>query len=418
MSLRDAVIRKRDGGANTPEDLKLIADAAAAEEHEGQLGAWLMASYHHGLSKEEGGALTKAMADSGERLDLDGLPKPWVDKHSTGGVGDKTTIALLPILAACGLTVVKMSGRGLGITGGTIDKVESVPGFRTDLSPEELKDQANEIGLALTGSTPRLAPADKTLYALRDVTGTVDSIPLIAASIMSKKIAGGSRAVVFDVKCGRGGFMKDLESARELRDWLVGIGEAAGLTVRAAITDMDQPLGQTAGNALEVEEAIRFLQGEDCGRFGELVLHMAGLALEAAELDAAPAISLVHGLAIEKAREWFEAQGADWQQVISFDFATAPVQKTIEYRGPTGFVESVDANAIGELVVQLGGGRTVKGAEIDPRVGVEVLVEVGSRLEQGAPMLRIHAASDDIPSTEGVVAVKDSHVPMRDVILE
>ncbi|MCH7945802.1 MAG: thymidine phosphorylase, partial [Armatimonadetes bacterium] len=282
MDFQDIIAAKREGRANSVEELRFLSQGAAdGSLSDEELTAWLKAAYQNTLSATETADLTLAMAESGERLDLAGLPKPWVDKHSTGGVGDKTTIVLLPLLAACGMTVVKMSGRGLGITGGTVDKLGSVPGFRLDLTPEEMKEQAGRIGLAITGQTPRLAPADKKLYALRDVSGTVGSVPLIVSSILSKKIAGGAETVVLDVKCGSGAFMKTLPEAQALAQALVETARLCGLDLHLSITDMDQPLGRAVGNALEVKEAIRVLQGSETGRFRDLCLHFAGRALAA-----------------------------------------------------------------------------------------------------------------------------------------
>lgn len=286
MNFQDIIAAKRDGLKHTKPELEWLAKAAACGEvPDYQLSAWLMAAYLHPLDSEETAWLTLSMAGTGERLDLTGLPKPWVDKHSTGGVGDKTTIVLLPLLAACGLTMVKMSGRGLGITGGTVDKLLSVPGFRMDLTPEELKAQAKRIGLAITGLTPNLAPADKVLYALRDATATVDSIPLIVSSILSKKIAGGAETVVLDVKAGSGAFMKTVPEARKLASALSDTAAIAGLKTRLAITDMSQPLGRTVGNSLEVEEAGAVLTGNEPSRFAELCLDLAALTLVAVGVE-------------------------------------------------------------------------------------------------------------------------------------
>ncbi|MCG9894215.1 MAG: thymidine phosphorylase, partial [Fimbriimonadaceae bacterium] len=273
MTTQQIIAAKRDRRVHSAGEIQaVIRGATDGSWTDDQLAAWLMAAFLNGLNPAETAELTKAMAESGERLDLTGLPQPWVDKHSTGGVGDKTTLVLLPLLASCGLTMVKMSGRGLGKTGGTIDKLESIPGFRTDLSPAEMIAQARMVGCALTGQTPKLAPADGRLYALRGATATVESIPLIVASILSKKMAGGAEVVVLDVKCGRGAFMTELPRARELKAELENVGREAGLKVRALVTDMDQPLGRAAGNALEVKEAIRVLKGEESGRFTELCL--------------------------------------------------------------------------------------------------------------------------------------------------
>jgi pyrimidine-nucleoside phosphorylase len=336
------------------------------------------------------------MAESGERMDLTGLPKPWVDKHSTGGVGDKTTIVLLPLLAACGLTVVKMSGRGLGITGGTVDKLSSVPGFRMDLSPEEMKEQAKRIGLAITGQTPRLAPADKKLYALRDVTGTVGSVPLIVSSILSKKLAGGCETVVLDVKCGSGAFMKTLPQARELATWLKDIGKLCGLDLHVSITAMDQPLGRAVGNALEVKEALRALEGER-GRLRDVCLHFAGMALAATgrgtKSDAEE--SLDSGAALAKAREWFAAQGADLRVFEGEDWCSATIVSELR-AAKGGWVSRADARTIGQAVVDMGGGRKTRDAEIDPAVGVVLHAEVGDRVEKGALLAEVHGTDQGV----------------------
>lgn len=388
------IAAKRDGAAHSREEYAFLANGAAEGSiPDYQLAAWLMAAYLQPLGDRETADLTMAMAESGERMDLSGLPKPWVDKHSTGGVGDKTTLVLLPLLAACGLTVVKMSGRGLGITGGTIDKLESVPGFRTDLSPEEMKAQAQEIGLALTGQTPRLAPADKALYALRDVTATVPSLPLIVSSILSKKIAGGAETVVLDVKCGSGAFMPDLGAATGLADALERVGTEAGLTVRTRITDMSQPLGSAVGNALEVKEAIRVLAGRSSGRFAELCLAMAATTLEACghvaphqEVERA----MVSGASFEKAKQWFAAQGADLGVFDHEDWGGAARVVEVVYEGEPAFVAEVDARAVGQLVVDLGGGRKSKADIVDPAVGVELAVEVGAEVRPGDRVGTLH----------------------------
>ncbi len=402
MNIQEIIAAKRDGLKHTREELNWLAKAAASgEAADYQLSAWLMAAYLHPLDAEETAWLTLAMADSGERLDLTGLPKPWVDKHSTGGVGDKTSIVLLPLLAACGLTVVKMSGRGLGITGGTVDKLSSVPGFRMDLSPEELKAQAKRIGLAITGQTPNLAPADKVLYALRDATATVGSVPLIVSSIMSKKIAGGAETLVLDVKSGSGAFMKTHDEAKVLAIALQNTAKRAGLNVRLAITDMSQPLGRTVGNALEVAEAAAVLTGNEVSRFQELCVDLCSLTLFAAgtvpDLESGRTKgldALASGAALAKAEAWFEAQGADPSVIVRPDkLPSAPIRKRISAE-QAGWIEKVDAESVGRAVVALGGGRERKDDVIDPAVGIEVHVEVGSRVESGEPLLTIHASSE------------------------
>lgn len=394
-----------------------------------QLTAWLMGAYLNPLGLDETAWLTTAMAESGERMDLGGLPKPWVDKHSTGGVGDKTTLVLAPLLAACGLTVVKMSGRGLGITGGTIDKLASVPGFRTDLEPEQMVAQAGRIGVALTGQTPRLAPADKTLYALRDATQTVASLPLIVSSILSKKIAGGAETVVIDVKAGSGSFMPTFEAADELATWLREVGTRCGLNVKTAITDMDQPLGRAVGNAVEVKEALRVLKGVEVGRFRDLCVALAGLTLAAsgraddAEHGRVQAEeALASGKALAKAFEWFEAQGADLSVFETENWAVAPSRR--ELRTLTkGWVASLSAGVVGQAVADLGGGRRRKEDAVDPTVGVELAVEVGAFVEAGHVWATVLAACEsdaDLASraVESALALSDEPVAPRPVVLK
>jgi pyrimidine-nucleoside phosphorylase len=402
MDFQEVIAKRRFGKGNSDEELRSIAQGAAdGEVPDYQLTAWLMAECFRPLSPEETAEFTTAMAQSGDRLDLSGLPKPWVDKHSTGGVGDKTSIVLLPLLACCGMTIVKMSGRGLGITGGTVDKLESITGFRMDLSPKELIDQAKRIGLAISGQTSSLAPADKTLYALRDVTATVDSIPLIVSSILCKKLAGGADQIVLDVKCGSGGFMPDLQRASELAEALMDTGKRIGLPIHVAITDMNQPLGRMVGNLLEVKEAVQVLQGAH-GRVSDLCIRLAAHALVATSLapDEESATrtvrdAILEGRASAKAKEWFSAQMAQVDVFEDFEaLPVAPVRQQITAPG-SGYVAKVDARAVGEAVVALGGGRKKKSDVIDPTVGVEFLKEVGDEISSGETMFVVHARSEE-----------------------
>ncbi|HXH60778.1 MAG TPA: thymidine phosphorylase [Fimbriimonadaceae bacterium] len=414
MQIGDLIAQKRDGGTHTAEELAFIANGAAdGSLSDADLTSWLHAAFDNPLSPQETADLTLAMAHSGERVDLTGLPKPWVDKHSTGGVGDKTSIVLLPLLASCGLTVVKMSGRGLGITGGTVDKLGSVPGFRLDLSPEEMKAQAAAIGVALTGQTPRLAPADKRLYAIRDVTGTVASVPLIVSSILSKKIAGGAEVVILDVKCGSGSFMKTLPEAEGLARALLDTSKLCGLDLHTSITDMDQPLGRAVGNALEVKEAIRVLKGEERGRFRDLCLHFAGLALSAtgkgSRSDAERALD--SGLTLAKAKEWFGAQGGDLSVFDSEDWCVASSMTEVR-AASSGWVERIDARAIGQAVVDMGGGRKHKEDEIDPTVGIVLHVEVGDSVEKGQTLATVHGTGASIASAIIIVGHDCSYRPV------
>lgn len=427
MNFVEIIARRRDGLASLPGDLAAVAQGAAdGSVPDYQLAAWLMAAFLNPLSTQETAELTLAMAKSGEVLDRSGLPHPWFDKHSTGGVGDKTTIALLPILVACGMTVVKMSGRGLGMTGGTIDKLEAVPGFRTDLEPEAMLDLARRTGLALSGQTPRLAPADKALYALRDVTGTVANVPLITASILSKKIAAGAECVVLDVKCGSGAFMSDLQAAQTLRQSLVQTGEAAGLRVVARVTDMDQPLGAAVGNALEVKEAIRVVQGAELSpteaRFKDLLLEFARDSLAVAGIDADPAAAIDSGHAADVMRQWFAEQGGDVSVFEGEDWAMAPVRRTLVAER-AGTVAQVSAHGVGHAVLNLGAGRRIKEDVIDPRVGAIVHVAVGTRVQAGEPLVTVHAASEaDADAAEAMlrqaIQVGEGDVAPRPLFLD
>lgn len=417
--MRDVIAVRRNGGTHSRGQLSALARAAAngaVPDH--QLAAWLMAAYLNPLTVQETAWLTQAMADSGERVDRSGLPKPWVDKHSTGGVGDKTTLVLLPLLAACGVPALKMSGRGLGITGGTVDKMESIPGFRAELSPAEVLDQAKRIGIAWSGQTARLAPADKVLYALRDAIGAVDSVPLIASSILCKKLASGAEIVVLDVKCGRGAFMKSLDAAKELAHWLEEVGTLAGLSTRAVITDMDQPLGRTAGNAIEVREAVDVLSGEP-GPVRDLCVFLAEHTLRTAGLD--PALvqkALDSGRALAKFHEWLLAQGAAPDALERLPQAALRVE-VVSARA--GWVSSVDAGAVGSAVIALGGGRSQPGGPIDPAVGIETWRRVGDPVSVGEKVFTVHASKQPdqwlLASLENAVTVSPTIVSARPLVL-
>lgn len=421
MDIQSIIAAKRDGLEHTQGELEWLAKfAAKGEIPDYQLSAWLMAAYLHPLSAQETAWLTLAMADSGQRMNLDGLPKPWVDKHSTGGVGDKTTLVLLPLLAACGLTVIKMSGRGLGITGGTIDKLESIPGFRTNLTPQELKDQARRIGLAITGQSPNLAPADKVFYSLRDATATVSSIPLIVSSILSKKIAGGADTIVLDVKAGSGAFMKSQQEADRLADALLSAGRIAGLDLHVAISDMDQPLGSSVGNAMEVAEAAAVLTQTEVGRFTDLCLDLAGLTLVAAEMTTsleagkeAARLRLMDGSALEKAQRWVEAQGGDPAIWTRPDLLPQAPQRRIIRASKAGVVHRIDAELIGRFVVDLGGGRHKKDDLIDPSVGVELHVEVGSKVQAEDPLCTVHYARQPERDLAAAFFIEDGEVAQQ-----
>jgi pyrimidine-nucleoside phosphorylase len=397
------IARKRGGGELTEEELSwLCHEYVAARVPDYQVSAWLMAICCRGMTEGETLALTRAMVASGDALDWSGLGRPVVDKHSTGGVGDKTSLVLVPLMAAAGLAFVKMSGRGLGHTGGTLDKLESIPGFRVELEPDVLRAQVERIGCALVGQSPTLVPADKLLYALRDVTATVDCLPLIAASIMSKKLAAGAPVVVLDVKYGSGAFMPDIGSARELAMAMVRIGEGAGRRVRAVLSPMHAPLGEAVGNALEVREAIDSLRGAGPAdlwalteELGVHLLRMAGTAEDEGAARERLRTLRADGSALRAFRALVAAQGGDPEVVDDpARLAAAGVVRTLDAdRG--GWVQAVDARTVGEVALDLGAGRRTKTDALDLAVGVRVLRRAGDRLERGTPLAEIHARSED-----------------------
>jgi len=398
-SIVDLILKKKAGlPLSTGEIERIVQGYTRGQIPDYQMAAWLMAVCWQGMDERETTDLTLAMAHSGETLDLHDIAPIIVDKHSTGGVGDKTSLVLTPLVASCGLTVAKMSGRGLGFSGGTMDKLESIPGFRAELSPAEFREAVRRVGLAITGQSADLAPADKKIYALRDVTGTVDSLPLIASSIMSKKLAAGSDCIVLDVKVGRGAFMPTLEKARALAQMMVQIGRRAGRRVRAVLSNMDQPLGRAVGNALELREAIQTLQGQGpadllelCLTLGSLLLQMAGTA---ESLDHARSIlqeRLRSGAAWEKFCAFIASQGGD------LDFVRHPERlpqaRLVEpFPAPQdGYLADVDARRVAEACLVLGAGRTVKDAPIDHAVGVVLQAKVGEPVRQGQPAAFLHA---------------------------
>ncbi|MCH8338187.1 MAG: pyrimidine-nucleoside phosphorylase [Chloroflexi bacterium] len=399
MRAVDVIIKKRDGGELTSEEIEFfIAGFARNEIPDYQAAAWAMAILLKGMTPRESTDLTLAMVASGDQLDLSNVVPLAVDKHSTGGVGDKTTLVVEPMVAACGVPVGKMSGRGLGFSGGTLDKMESIPGFKVDLSTKQFLRQLREVGLVLTGQTADLAPADGKLYALRDVSGTVPSIPLIASSVMSKKIAAGAQAIVLDVKVGAGAFMKNLEQAEELAELMVEIGDRAGRRVVALISDMNQPLGNAVGNALEVREAIETLRGEGPADFKEHCMVVAGQMLrlvgKASDLPAASdraAAALADGSAFAKFRELVAAQGGDTKYIDEPERLPAAMLVKTVTAPKSGFVEGIHAAEIGYTAVGLGGGRAMKGDKIDHSVGLIVHHKVGDKIAQGDELFTIHA---------------------------
>jgi pyrimidine-nucleoside phosphorylase len=399
MRAVDVIIKKRDGGELTREEITFfIQGFVSGEVPDYQASAFAMAVVLKGMSPQETTDLTLAMANSGQILDLSDVVDLAVDKHSSGGVGDKTSLAVLPIVAACGLPAGKMSGRGLGFSGGTLDKLESIPGYRVDLTTAEFKKQLKEKGIVLTGQSLDLAPADGKLYALRDVTGTVQSIPLIASSIMCKKLAAGAHAIVLDVKTGLGAFMESLDEARELANLMTDIGKLAGREVVALLSDMNQPLGCAVGNALEVVEAVDTLKGGGPEDFREHCLHVSAhmlvLGKRASDLTqgrrmAEDAIS--NGLALEKFRLLVRAQGGDVSYVD--DASKFPLAKFVEVvKAPRGgFISKVHARAVGEASVTLGAGRAKKSDVVDHAVGFIIHHKVGDELSAGDPLFTIHA---------------------------
>ncbi len=393
MTTFDILSRKRRGERHTSGEIRrLIEGFVAGEVADYQMSAWLMAVCINGLEPDETLALTEAMVASGETIDLLGLPGPTVDKHSTGGVGDKTTLVIVPLLACAGLTVAKMSGRGLGLTGGTIDKLEAIPGFRTSLTREEFLDQAKRIGCALAGQTANLVPADKKIYALRDVTATVDCVPLIAASVMSKKLACGARTIILDIKVGRGAFVHDIESARTLAQTMIEIGRAAGRRTIAVITGMDEPLGRAVGNANEVAEAIATLHGSGPTDLTDLSLDLAAMlhsAATASPLDSSRATmsEILHsGAAIEKLRQWIRAQGGDAGVVDDSGMLPQPLARLEVICQSTGNVQSLDAESIAQAASLLGTGRLRLGDVIDPSAGVLLHKKTGDPVQAGEPL--------------------------------
>ena len=399
MRAVDIIIKKRDGKELTRDEIRFfVAGFTRGTVTDYQASAWAMAVLLKGMTDRETTQLTLAMADSGEKLDLSGVVDLALDKHSTGGVGDKTTLVVEPLVVACGLRVGKMSGRGLGFSGGTLDKMESIPGFRTDLTKEEFLRQLKEVGLVLTGQTSDLAPADGKLYALRDVTGTVPAPPLIASSVMSKKLAAGANRIVLDVKVGTGAFMNTLKEARSLAKLMVKIARLAGRKAVALLSDMNQPLGHAVGNALEVKEAIETLHGGGPTDFRQHAIEVASqlLLLGQAEKTLSAArkragVALKDGSAFERFRALVSAQGGDVRYVD--DPSLLPRAQFIEeVPAPrSGYLKWVDARQIGEASVALGAGRAKKGDPIDHAVGIVVLHKVGDRVAKGAPLFTLHA---------------------------
>ena len=403
MRVVDLIARKRDGGELPGDELReLVLGYARGELPDYQMAAFLMAGYLRGFSQAETEALTGAMLASGERLDLISLAGPTVDKHSTGGVADGTTLVVGPLAAAIGMQVLKLSGRGLGHTGGTLDKLESIPGLRVELSVEELLDQVERVGLAVAAQSASLVPADKAIYALRDVTATVASTALIASSVMSKKLAGGASCILLDVKAGSGAFMKDVRAAAELAHTCVRLGQAAGRRCAALVTDMDQPLGDLVGNAVEVREAVEVLRGERRGRMLDLCLiltghlaALAGVASDPQEGRQRAAKALDGGAGLEKLHELVAAQGGDRRVLDDLSLLPqAPVRRDLT-APRAGWLAAVDAEAVGRAAAALGAGRRRKEDQVDAAVAVELTVKLGDQVDAGERIGRILARDQE-----------------------
>jgi len=383
----DLIRAKRDGRPLTDAQIRWLIDAYLGREvAEEQMSALLMAIYFHGLDRAELRAWTAAMVDSGDRLDLRGAGRPTVDKHSTGGVGDKVSLILAPLVASCGAAVPQLSGRGLGHTGGTLDKLESIPGWRAALSPAEMLAVLRETGCVICAAGPGLAPADRRLYALRDVTGTVESIPLIASSIMSKKIAEGTAALVLDVKVGSGAFMRDVADAGLLARTMVTLGEEHGVRTSALLTGMDTPLGRSVGNALEVEEAVATLRGDGPPDLVEVTLALAAEMLRLAGIDADPAAALADGRALAAYRAMIAAQGGDPDAPLPRAALRRPVPAAA-----AGYLRRLDARAVGVAAWRLGAGRARKEDPVSATAGVRCLAKPGERVARGQPVLELLA---------------------------
>ncbi|MDE3065726.1 MAG: thymidine phosphorylase [Acidobacteriota bacterium] len=399
----EVITTKRDGGVLSDDEITWVLEAyQRSEVAEEQMSALLMAILFRGLNDEELRTWTARMIESGERLDLSGLSRPTVDKHSTGGVGDKVSIILAPLVAACGAAVPQLSGRGLGHTGGTLDKLESIPGWRANLTNEQFIDQLEEVGAVICAAGSGLAPVDRRLYALRDVTGTVESIPLIASSIMSKKIATGTGALVLDVKVGRGAFMKEYEQARRLATTMVALGRRQGVATVAQLTSMDAPLGRAAGNALEIAESVDVLKGGGPPDVRELTLALARLMVGLVGLDVEPRERLDDGSAYQVYRRMIAAQGGDPDAALP---VAARREAVVAPRA--GVVTRLDALAVGVCAWHLGAGRARKENPVSAAAGVLTLVREGDAVEAGQPLFELHA-DDDAHLTNGRAALANA----------
>jgi pyrimidine-nucleoside phosphorylase len=430
MRFADVIARKRDGQALTRAEIgTFVRGVVDGSVPDYQAAALLMAIVLKGMDEAETTALTEAMAASGDRVDLSRVPGPKVGKHSTGGVGDKVSIVVVPIVAACGVIVPKMSGRSLGHTGGTVDKLESIPGFRVDASIPELMQMLADVGAALVGQSPTLAPADKKLYALRDVTATVESIPLISSSIISKKLAEGSPALVLDVKCGAGAFMKTEPAARALARSLVDVGSRAGLRIEALITRMDAPLGRAVGNALEIIECLDVLKGRGPSDLVELttmvatrMLIMSG-AYESSAAGPAVRHAIDSGAALEKFRAIIERQGGASAVVDDYQRLPGAAHQATVAASRAGFITGIGAEAVGRASVALGAGRERAGDRIDHGAGVLLRARVGDPVSKGDPVLtllsnRVESFDDARALAEGAITIGDTAPIERPLLID
>ncbi|MCX8007365.1 MAG: thymidine phosphorylase [Coriobacteriia bacterium] len=402
-SIVELIEHKRDGNRHSEAEISyIVQEFTRGAMPDYQMSAWLMACFLRGLDADETVWLTRAMRDSGRVIDLSGLDVPVADKHSTGGVGDKTTLVLAPLVASCGAAVAKMSGRGLGHTGGTLDKLESIPGFRVEMDVDAFVEQVRRVRIAVIAQSPDVCPADKKMYALRDVTGTVPSIPLIVGSIISKKAAGGASAIVLDVKTGSGAFMKTEEESRELARELQRVGHALGLRMQCVVSDMDQPLGRAIGNAVEVCEAIQTLKGDGpsdltelCVELAARMLRLAGVVEDDAGGRASARRALTSGEALERFARWVEAQGGDPRIVEDEGILPSAEYTTVLTADRDGFVAGFDAEGVGRAAVHLGAGRERKEDPIDPGAGIILHAKRGDRIMRGDALASLHASSID-----------------------
>ncbi|MBQ9849490.1 MAG: thymidine phosphorylase [Clostridia bacterium] len=401
MDFKSLIQKKRDGFALTKEEIEFFAFSAANETvPDYQLSAMLMAIFFNSLNEEETLWLTDAMARSGDMADLSGIDGIKGDKHSTGGVGDKTTLIVAPVVASCGVRMAKMSGRGLGHTGGTVDKLESIPNFRTSLATEEFADIVNKCGLCVAGQSGRLCPADKKLYGLRDVTATVDNMPLIASSIMSKKLAGGADCIVLDVKCGSGAFMKDEESAAKLAEKMVEIGRGAGRKIAALITDMDRPLGKNIGNSLEVIEAVETLKGNGPEDLTEISVLLSAKLLELAgkgtfeECKALAKSKIDDGSALRKLAEMVKLQGGDENYILNTEFFPRARCSRKVIAPETGYISSMNTEGVGSVCVSLGAGRQKKEDSVDASAGIIIEKKTGDYVEKGETLATLFCSDE------------------------